>query len=99
LVTRLGQLPNVEVASEPIINQGMVRFLDPKPGATDEDHDAFTDQVIASVTAEGEAFFGGVTWRGMRCMRVSVSSWLTNERDIDRTVAAVKRHLDAASAA
>ncbi len=99
LVTRLGQLPNVEVASEPIINQGMVRFLDPKPDATDEDHDAFTDQVIAGVTAEGEAFFGGVTWRGMRCMRVSVSSWLTNERDIDRTVAAVKRHLGAASAA
>jgi glutamate/tyrosine decarboxylase-like PLP-dependent enzyme len=93
LVTRLAGLPNVEMRAEPIINQGLVRFLDPTPGATDHDHDARTDEVITRVTREGEAFFGGVTWRGMRCMRISVSNWLTSGRDVDRAMAAVERCL------
>lgn len=39
LVNDLGQLPNVEVLWRPIINQGLVRFLDPRGGATEADHD------------------------------------------------------------
>ncbi len=97
LATRLAELPNVEMLAEPIINQGLVRFLDAAAGATDQDHDTRTDAVIAAVTDEGEAFFSGTTWRGMRCMRISVSNWLTSERDIDRAVAAVERSLLAES--
>ncbi len=51
-----------------MINQGLVRFLDPHG----EDHDRRTDEIIARVQASGEAYFGGVTWRGQRAMRISV---------------------------
>jgi glutamate/tyrosine decarboxylase-like PLP-dependent enzyme len=89
LVMEMGRLPGAEVISEPTINQGLVRFLDPKPGASDTDHDRRTEEVIAGILASGEAFFGGTTWRGRRAMRVSVSSWLTSEEDVRRVVRAV----------
>ncbi len=93
LVTRIGSLSGAEVAWEPIINQGLVRFLSSHPGATEHDHDRQTDAVIARITASGEAFFGGTTWRGKRCMRVSVCNWQTSTDDVDRAVAAVQRAL------
>jgi glutamate/tyrosine decarboxylase-like PLP-dependent enzyme len=89
LVMEMGRLPGAEVVSEPVINQGLVRFLDPKPGASDTDHDRRTEEVIAGILASGEAFFGGTTWRGRRAMRVSVSSWFTSEEDVRRVVRAV----------
>jgi len=89
LVMEMGRLPGAEVVSEPVINQGLVRFLDPKSGASDTDHDRRTEQVIAGILASGEAFFGGTTWCGRRAMRVSVSSWLTSEEDVRRVVRAV----------
>jgi glutamate/tyrosine decarboxylase-like PLP-dependent enzyme len=90
LVDGLGTLPGVEVAWRPQLNQGLVRFLDPRPGATPADHDRRTDAVIAAIAAGGEAFFGGTTWRGRRCMRVSVCSWRTTEEDVRRAVAAAR---------
>jgi glutamate/tyrosine decarboxylase-like PLP-dependent enzyme len=96
IVTQIGALPGAEMLSEPIINQGLVRFLDPKPGATDADHDRRTDEVIAAINATGEAFFSGTTWRGKRAMRVSVCNWLTNARDVERTIAAVGQALEQA---
>ena len=92
-MTRIGALPGAEVIWEPIINQGLVRFLSPDPGATEQDHGRHTDAVIARITASGEAFFGGTAWRGKRCMRVSVCNWQTSTDDVDRAVAAVRRAL------
>ncbi len=89
LVTRIGALPGAEMVWEPQINQGLVRFLDLNPQATAADHDRRTEAVIAAILKTGEAFLGGTTWRGQRCMRVSVCNWQTNERDVDRAVAAV----------
>jgi len=88
LVTRIGSLPGAEIVWEPVINQGLVRFLSSRPGASEQDHDRYTDAVIARISASGEAFFGGTTWRGKRCMRVSVCNWQTGMDDIDRAVAA-----------
>jgi len=88
LVTRIGALPGAQALAMPIINQGLVRYHDPRPGATAADHDRHTDAVVAAINATGEAFFTGTTWRGMRCMRVSVSSWRTTDEDVDRAVAA-----------
>jgi len=95
LVAGIGALPGAEIMWKPIINLGMVRFLDPRPGATEEDHHRRTDQVIAAIAADGEAFFAGTTWRGRRCMRISVSNWMTDEDDVARTIATVKRVLAA----
>jgi len=93
LTTRIGRLPGAELVWEPVINQGLVRFLDPSPGASDQDHDRRTDEVIAAVLSSGEAFFGGTTWRGRRAMRISVCSWRTTEEDVDRVVNAIAHSL------
>jgi glutamate/tyrosine decarboxylase-like PLP-dependent enzyme len=93
LVTRIGRLPGVEVLWEPVINQGLVRFLDPKPDAAPADHDRRTDEVIAAILATGEAFFGGTTWSGRRALRVSVCNWLTSDKDVERAVRSVAKVL------
>lgn len=85
----LEKLEQTEVLSPPIINQGLVRFLDPKA----KDHDAFTEAVIQSINASGVAWFGPTTWRDMRVMRVSFSNWQTNEEDVQRTLDAVREAL------
>jgi glutamate/tyrosine decarboxylase-like PLP-dependent enzyme len=90
LATRIGNLPGAEMVWEPTINQGLVRFLDPGTGATEQDHDRRTDEIIRRIVATGEAFFGGTTWRGKRCMRVSVCNWQTNETDVERAVSAAR---------
>ncbi len=84
LVKSVGELPGVEVVAEPVINQGLVRFL-----GSDGDHDRHTDCVIARIQRKGVAWFGGATWQGMRVMRVSVCNWLTTDRDIDQTIETV----------
>jgi len=93
LATRIGQLPGAEMLCEPTINQGLVRFLDPKPGATEPDHARRTDEVIAAILATGEAFFTGSNWNGHRVMRVSVCNWQTSENDVDRAILAVEQVL------
>jgi glutamate/tyrosine decarboxylase-like PLP-dependent enzyme len=95
IVSRIGALPNARVLCVPQINQGLVRFSDPSPGATEADHDRRTEEVMAAINATGEAFFTGTTWRGMRCMRVSVSSWRTTMDDVDRAVITAARVLGA----
>jgi glutamate/tyrosine decarboxylase-like PLP-dependent enzyme len=96
LVTRIGSLEGAEVVWEPQINQGMVRFLDPRRNASAADNDAFTDHVMAEILVSGEAFFTGTTWRGRRAMRVSVCNWQTSAADVDRVVACVAQILQAA---
>ena len=93
IVDGIGALPGAEIVWRPTINQGLVRFLAPHPGAAPEDHDARTDEVISRINQSGEAMFGGVTWHGRRAMRVSVVNWRTTSADVDRTVAAVARAL------
>lgn len=89
IVMGIGSLPGAEVVWEPVINQGLVRFLNPRPGASDEDHDRQTDRVIAAILSAGEAFFGGTTWRGRRAMRVSVCNWQTSDQDVERVIESV----------
>jgi len=91
LVVGIGSLPGAEVVCEPLINQGLVRFLDPAPGATAEDHDRRTEEIIARIRASGEAYVGGVTFRGRRVMRVSVCNWQTSDRDVERAIEAARR--------
>ena len=89
IVTGIGALPGAEVLWEPVINQGLVRFLNPAADATEQDHDAFTELVMQQVLATGEVFFTGTTWRNRRAMRVSVCNWQTSPQDVARVCAAV----------
>jgi glutamate/tyrosine decarboxylase-like PLP-dependent enzyme len=84
----------VEVLNDVVLNQVLVRFLDP-----DGDHDAHTRAVIEAVQADGTCWLGGTTWQGMAAMRISVSNWSTTEDDVDRSVAAILRAADARSGA
>ncbi|THD57925.1 MAG: aspartate aminotransferase family protein [Phenylobacterium sp.] len=90
LTEGIGALPGAETVATSALNQGLVRFLSPAAGASEADHDRRTDAVIAAIDASGEAFFGGVTFQGRRCMRISVCNWRTTDADVARTVAAVR---------
>ena len=93
IVEGIGRLPGAELVSVSPLNQGLVRFPSMAGGATPEDDDRRTDAVIAAINASGEALFGGVTWRGRRAMRVSVSNWRTSEADVARAIAAARAAL------
>ncbi len=93
LVTGIGGLPGAEIVVRPTINQGLVRFL-----SRGGNHDRQTDAVIGRIQAKGVAWFGGVTWQGMRVMRISVCNWTTTDRDVDATIASVRDALAEADA-
>jgi glutamate/tyrosine decarboxylase-like PLP-dependent enzyme len=95
LATGIGGLPGAELVWEPTINQGLVRFPDPRAGASGTDDDRHTEQVIAGLVSTGEAFFGPTTWRGRRCMRISVSSWQTSDDDVGRAIEAARIVIEA----
>ena len=83
----LSQLENVEVLARPIINQGLVAFLDPSGKPSDE----WNDRMIRAIAEEGTSFFSGTTWNGRRAMRISVSNWQTSSDDVRRTLKGVER--------
>jgi glutamate/tyrosine decarboxylase-like PLP-dependent enzyme len=71
-------LPGCEVLNDVVLNQVLFRFAD----------DATTTGALGAVQASGEAWMSGTEWDGRPAIRLSVSSWRTTERDVDRTVAA-----------
>jgi glutamate/tyrosine decarboxylase-like PLP-dependent enzyme len=91
IVDGLAALPGVEILWRPRINQGLVRFPSPVPGACDYDHDQCTDRIIQRILAHGDAFFMGTTWHGRRAMRVSVLNWQTGREDIEVAIRSVAK--------
>jgi len=85
----LSQEAGVEVLNDVVLNQVLVRFLDP-----DGDHDGRTRAVIRAVQEDGTCWLGGTTWQGKAAMRISVSNWATTVEDVDRSVAAILRAAD-----
>lgn len=77
-----------EKLAEPVINQGLVRFLAP-----DGDHDTWTDTVIERIRAGGVAWFGGTNYQGNRVMQISLCNYRTTDNDVARTIAAVRNAL------
>jgi glutamate/tyrosine decarboxylase-like PLP-dependent enzyme len=75
-----------EIVNDVVFNQVLVRWLAP-----DGDHDRFNDLVVERVQREGTAFFSGTTYNGMRLMRISVSDWATDEKDVEVSVQALLR--------
>jgi glutamate/tyrosine decarboxylase-like PLP-dependent enzyme len=69
------------VLNEVAINQVMVSFGDADT----------TRRVIAAVQRSGECWMGGTVWQGQAAMRISVSSWMTTDEDVDRSVEAIAR--------
>jgi glutamate/tyrosine decarboxylase-like PLP-dependent enzyme len=70
-----------EILNEVVINQVLVSFGEP----------AVTRAVIAKVQSEGTCWCGGTEWRGRPAMRISVSSWVTSDEDVEMSLAAIRR--------
>lgn len=68
-----------EILNDVVLNQVLVSFGTPE----------VTTRVIDAVQAEGTCWCGGTIWQGRTAMRISVSSWATTERDVDRSIDAI----------
>ncbi|MEO7370860.1 MAG: pyridoxal-dependent decarboxylase, partial [Ilumatobacteraceae bacterium] len=79
--------PGVVVLNDVVLNQVLVRFLDPSGNAAG--HDARTRAVIARVQADGTCWLGGSTWRDQAVMRISVSNFATTDADVVASVEAI----------
>ncbi len=82
----LSAAPGVEVLNDVVLNQVLVRFLDPSG-----QHDDRTRAVVAAVQRDGTCWLGGTVWQGRAAMRISVSNWSTTADDVDRSAEAILR--------
>ncbi len=70
-----------EILNEVVLNQVLVSFGDA----------ARTDEVIERVQRDGTCWCGPTVWQGRTAMRISVSSWATQDEDVERSVQAILR--------
>lgn len=69
------------VLNEVVLNQVLVSFGTPE----------VTNRVIAEIQNDGTCWCGGTVWQGLTAMRISVSSWATDEADVQQSLAAMLR--------
>ncbi|MFO1070600.1 MAG: pyridoxal-dependent decarboxylase [Geminicoccaceae bacterium] len=76
MAERLRAEPGIAVLNEVVLNQVVVRF-----GADGDDAagDRLTERTIARIQQDGVLFAGGARWKGRQAMRLSVSSWATDD--------------------
>jgi glutamate/tyrosine decarboxylase-like PLP-dependent enzyme len=70
-----------EVLNEVVLNQVVVSF-----GSAE-----FNRRVVEGVLEDGTCWCGGTLWQGRSAMRISVSSWRTTPRDVERSLEAIIR--------
>ena len=69
----------VEILNEVVLNQVVVAFGD----------DDRTNRAISMVQRSGECWCGGTTWHNRAAMRISLSSWVTTDDDVERSLSAI----------
>ncbi|MGA8042119.1 MAG: pyridoxal-dependent decarboxylase [Terracidiphilus sp.] len=75
------QAAGFEVLNEVVINQVLVSFGSPEK----------TLRTIERIQQDGTCWCGSTVWQGRTAMRISVSSWVTTEEDVERSVEAMLR--------
>ncbi|MEA2173998.1 MAG: hypothetical protein QOD00_1590 [Blastocatellia bacterium] len=75
------QAAGYQVLNEVTLNQVLVAFGDAET----------TNRVIADIQTDGTCWCGGTLWQGQTAMRISVSSWATEEDDVERSLEAMLR--------
>jgi glutamate/tyrosine decarboxylase-like PLP-dependent enzyme len=83
----LSVAPGVRVVNEVVLNQVLVGFE--KAGASPDEGDQWTREVIARVQRDGILWLSGTVWRGRALMRISVCNWSTTEDDVRKSAAAI----------
>ncbi len=81
LAEGLGRVEGAAVQNEVVYTQVCVAFDD------DDTTRAVTDRILS----DGITWMSGSLWRGRRVLRVSVSNWTTDDRDVARSLDAVAR--------
>ena len=76
----LSKIQGVEILNEVDLNQVLFRFAD----------DETTTLVLDRVQRSGETWMGATEWDGRRAIRISVSSWATTNRDVERAIESFK---------
>jgi len=69
------------ILNDVVLNQVLVSF-----GGAEN-----TRRVIADIQKDGTCWCGGTQWQGHTAMRISVSSWVTTDQDVEQSVAAMIR--------
>ena len=62
-----------KILNNVVLNQVLVSFGDAET----------TNRIIKKIQEDGTCWCGGTVWKGKTAMRISVSSWMTTEEDID----------------
>jgi glutamate/tyrosine decarboxylase-like PLP-dependent enzyme len=83
LADGLAALPGTTVLNDVVFTQVCAEF----------GSDERTDEVVRRVLADGTTWMSGSTWHGRRVLRIAVSNWSTSERDVERSLAAVRNSL------
>lgn len=68
-----------EILNDVVLNQVLVSFGEPDDAR----------RVIAAIQREGTLWAGETVWQGRTAMRISVSSWVTTDADVDRCVSSI----------
>ena len=78
----LSREPGVRILNEVVLNQVLFALDDDPMGD-------LTRDAISRVQRDGTCWIGGTIWKGEPAIRLSVSSWMTTEDDIERSVEAI----------
>jgi len=73
-----------QVLNDVVINQVLVAF----------DSDEATLAVVRRIQEDGTCWCGSTVWQGRTAMRISVSSWVTSEDDVELSLSAMLRAAD-----
>ncbi len=77
----IAEIPGAEILNDVVYSQVSVAF----------ESDERTREVTQRLLADGTTWMSGSRWRGRDVMRVSVSNWSTDERDVELSIDAVRR--------
>jgi glutamate/tyrosine decarboxylase-like PLP-dependent enzyme len=67
------------ILNEVSLNQVLVYFGDAE----------LTNRIIKKIQEDGTCWCGGTVWKGEPAMRISVSSWMTTEKDVEKCAAVI----------
>ncbi|HMH58634.1 MAG TPA: aminotransferase class V-fold PLP-dependent enzyme, partial [Galbitalea sp.] len=85
LASGIAELPDVTVLNDVVFTQVSLYF----------GSDERTRAVTAALIADGEVWMSGSRWQGKDILRISVSNWSTDARDVAVAIAAVERAMQA----
>lgn len=81
LAEGIGRIPGATVLNDVVFTQVSIAF----------ESDERTKAIAAALIDDGTVWISGSQWRGRAVLRISVSNWQTDERDVAQAVAAVAR--------